>query len=271
MSNIATHQPLIESHTRLPTIQFSFMFPEPSSGSKNHLHPGRRFPRMLKRIPSCIPSTTWTVSSPGTACSPSFTSSLSWSPLHRHPLLFIKAFGCHFVTYPPGKYIPAALNTKILHFKWPEGTQLHHQKAVQRKSPFVVSSLVGEMAHFPGLAQLPSDSVTASLWPSRNERPSNHTYCRCPYQLYHYRFPHSFAHDSATGIGKLAKSEESWTALGELFGELILVIGWFLAVINSHHPGSSGRKLANSDNELNVEEELIDPGSAWDYCADRRD
>lgn len=61
------------------------------------------------------------------------------------------------------------------------------------------------------------------------------------------------------GIGKLAKSEASWTAVGEFFGELMLVIGRFLAIINSHPPGSSGRKLANpdNDNQLNAEEELI--------------
>lgn len=73
----------------------------------------------------------------------------------------------------------------------------------------------------------------------------------------------------AKGIGKLAKSEANWTAVGEFLGELILVIGLFLAVINSHPTWQLWTKPANpySDNQLTAEEEIIVLGLAWDCCA----
>lgn len=77
----------------------------------------------------------------------------------------------------------------------------------------------------------------------------------------------------AKGIDKLAKSEANWTAVGEFLGELMLVIGRFLAVINSHPTWQLWTKPANpySENQLSAEEEIIVMGLAWDSCVARRD
>lgn len=78
---------------------------------------------------------------------------------------------------------------------------------------------------------------------------------------------------AAKGIGKLAMSGANWTAIGECFGKLILVIGRFLAVINSHPTWQLWTKPTNrySDNQLTAEEEIIVLGLGWDCCAARRD
>lgn len=74
----------------------------------------------------------------------------------------------------------------------------------------------------------------------------------------------------AKGIGKLAKSEAGWTVVGEFIGELMLVIGRFLAVINSHPSWQLATKPVNpdSENQLTAEEEIMVLGLAWD-CSDR--
>ncbi|KAL0631754.1 hypothetical protein Q9L58_009383 [Maublancomyces gigas] len=77
----------------------------------------------------------------------------------------------------------------------------------------------------------------------------------------------------AKGIGKLAKSEANWTAVGEFLRELMLVIGRFFAVINSYPTWQLWTKPVNpySENQLTAEEEIIVLGLAWDCCVARRD
>lgn len=54
--------------------------------------------------------------------------------------------------------------------------------------------------------------------------------------------------------------------IGELIGELMLIIGRFLAVINSHPTWQFRTKPANpdSENQFTAEEEIILVGLAWD-------
>lgn len=74
----------------------------------------------------------------------------------------------------------------------------------------------------------------------------------------------------AKGIGKSAGSEATWTAVGELIGQLMLVIGCFLAVVNTWQLWTKPAN-SDSDNQLTAEEDMIVWGLAWGCCAARRD
>lgn len=72
-----------------------------------------------------------------------------------------------------------------------------------------------------------------------------------------------------TGFGKLAKSEANWTIVSELIGELMFIVGLFLAIIYSHSTWQLRTTPADpdSENQLIAEEEIIVLGLAWDRCA----
>lgn len=74
-------------------------------------------------------------------------------------------------------------------------------------------------------------------------------------------------------IGKPAKSEVDWTAVGEFIGDLMPVIGWFLAVRNYHPTWQLWTKHGDPDSEsqLNTEKKMSVLGLTWESCAARRD
>lgn len=70
-------------------------------------------------------------------------------------------------------------------------------------------------------------------------------------------------------IGKVAKTEMEFTVLGELAGELMLVVGRFMAVIHSYPSWDLGKGAEvdeYQDNQLTAEEEIVVLGLAWS-CA----
>lgn len=65
----------------------------------------------------------------------------------------------------------------------------------------------------------------------------------------------------------------NWTCIGECFSELMLVIGRFLAVINSHLNWQLWTKAVDlrCENQLTMKEEMMGLGLAWDYSTPPRD